>query len=210
MLCTIKLKDRITSSMQIDSNILIAYGGVASKFDKGAYVYHEGMQPHFFYQVVEGEIKVYSSNVLGKELIQGVFTAGQSFGEPPLLLQKNYPATAQATRPSVVMRLGLENFLAIMQDYPFITEKLLYHFAERLYNKASATKIWVSNTPEEKITEFLHSKKELVGFIETEPVPYTRQQIADYTGLRVETVIRTLRRMQDEGKVKIVDHKLYF
>ena len=39
-------------------------------------------------------------------------------------------------------------------------------------------------------------------------VPYTRQQIADMTGLRVETVIRTIKRLQKEGKLEIREHKI--
>ena len=41
-------------------------------------------------------------------------------------------------------------------------------------------------------------------------IPYTRQQIADITGLRVETVIRTIKRMKEMEKIKIINHKIYF
>ncbi|MBK6785512.1 MAG: helix-turn-helix domain-containing protein [Saprospiraceae bacterium] len=41
-------------------------------------------------------------------------------------------------------------------------------------------------------------------------IPYTRQQIADFLGLRVETVIRTLIKMEQEKSVEIRKHKLYF
>jgi CRP-like cAMP-binding protein len=40
-------------------------------------------------------------------------------------------------------------------------------------------------------------------------IPYTRQQIADMTGLRVETVIRTVKQLQKEGKLEIIQHKIY-
>ncbi len=39
-------------------------------------------------------------------------------------------------------------------------------------------------------------------------VPFTRQQIADMTGLRVETVIRAVKKLEDDGKLKIVGHKI--
>ena len=39
-------------------------------------------------------------------------------------------------------------------------------------------------------------------------VPFTRQQLADMSGLRVETVIRTVKRMEEEGKVKLVGRKI--
>ena len=39
-------------------------------------------------------------------------------------------------------------------------------------------------------------------------VPFTRQQIADMSGLRVETVIRTVKKMQGDGKLHLVDRKI--
>jgi CRP-like cAMP-binding protein len=40
-------------------------------------------------------------------------------------------------------------------------------------------------------------------------VELTRQQIADMTGLRVETVIRSIRHMQDKGALVIDKGKVY-
>ena len=39
-------------------------------------------------------------------------------------------------------------------------------------------------------------------------VPYTRQQLADMSGLRVETVIRTIKKMEEDGKLKIIGRKI--
>jgi CRP/FNR family transcriptional regulator, cyclic AMP receptor protein len=39
-------------------------------------------------------------------------------------------------------------------------------------------------------------------------VPFTRQQMADMTGLRVETVIRAVSKLKDEGKIQVVKHKI--
>jgi CRP-like cAMP-binding protein len=41
-------------------------------------------------------------------------------------------------------------------------------------------------------------------------IPFTRQQLADMTGLRVETVIRTVKKMEKDGKLKIEGHKIRF
>ncbi len=196
--------------MQIDYNILIAYGGVARKFEKGSVIFWEGGTPNFFYQVVEGEVKVFSSNHDGKDLIQGIFSDGESFGEPPLLLGKSYPSTALASKRCVIIRITKERFLNILEDYPEAVTGLLYKFAERIYRKASSVQIWVNQTPEEKITAFLNKAIPASNNKERSKVPYTRQEIAGFTGLRVETVIRTLLRMSREGKVTIIGHKLYF
>ena len=70
--------------------------------------------------------------------------------------------------------------------------------------------IWGGNNPEEKILTFLKIWKNECKAPSDMAVPFTRQQIADRTGLRVETVIRTLKRMCEEGKVRIVERKLYY
>lgn len=196
--------------MHIDYDILIAYGGFARKFEKGDIIFHEGSDPYFFYQVVTGEVKLYLSNPEGKELIQGTFKAGESFGEPPLLLGRKYPTTAQAMIPCIIVKINLVRLLCIMKDYPELTNRLLYCFAERIYNKVNTAQILISQTPEEKIILFLNKLKEADKNGRRKLVPYTRQQIADCTGLRVETVIRTLVRMNKEKKVNIVDRKVYY
>jgi len=40
-------------------------------------------------------------------------------------------------------------------------------------------------------------------------VSLTRQQIADFTGLRVETVIRSVKTLEKEGSLKLIGHKVY-
>jgi len=196
--------------MPIDYNILVAYGGVARKIEKGTIIFHEGNMPYFFYQLEKGSVRMYSTNTEGKELTQGFFGAGQSFGEPPLLLDKEYPSTAEAITPVVLVKIRKEKFYGILRDYPEIAKALLFTFAERIYNKATAAQIWVRQTPEEKIAHFLDRNRKKEPVAKPWRVPYTRQQIADFTGLRVETVIRTLIRMSSSGKVKILGHKLYY
>ena len=195
--------------MQIDYDILVTYGGITRKYDKGAIVFWEGDAPLYFYQIVEGSVKMFSTNSEGKDLIQGNFSAGDSFGEPPLFVNKNYPATAQACSPSVIVRISRERILNILNDYPEIQNAMLYTFAERIYSKAHSTQIRHCKTAEEKITRLLRHMKGNTRqqlFL----VDNTRQEIADLTGLRVETVIRTLLKMEREQKLKIIDHKIYY
>jgi len=41
-------------------------------------------------------------------------------------------------------------------------------------------------------------------------VPFTRQQIANMTGLRVETVIRAVKKMQHDKVLKIEGGKIFY
>jgi CRP/FNR family transcriptional regulator len=196
--------------MMIDYNVLITYGGVSKKVSKGEMIFEEGASPRFFYQIIRGEVKLFSTNSEGKILMQGIFQEGQSFGESSLLLDKQYPTTAQATQSGVIVRISKENVLNLLRDFPEVAFGLLQNFAEKIYDRASAVQIWVSHSPEEKIQLFLNKHKSIETTTEQKIVPFTRQQIADFTGLRVETVIRTLKKMARNGTVKIVNHKLFY
>ncbi len=196
--------------MQIDYNILITYGGYAKKLTKGQVVFHEGDTPVYYYQVITGAVKMFSISEDGKELMLAIFTAGHSFGEPPLFLGKNYPASAEAIADTVIVKITKAGLLAILKDYHEICFGLLTTFAERIYSKATITHILNISKPEERLRLFfenLSQRKKTEGKL---LIPYTRQQIADFTGLRVETVIRTMLRMCKEGKLKMVDHKVYY
>lgn len=55
------------------------------------------------------------------------------------------------------------------------------------------------------------SEKTKIGFTNTKVlIPFTRQEIANFTGLRVETVIRTIKRMEEAAIVEIKNRKIYF
>lgn len=196
--------------MLIDYNILITYGGVARKYNKGEIIFLEESIPNFFFQIIDGRVRLFSTNSDGKELTQGYFSTGQSFGEPPLFVGKPYPATAIACENSVVVKIGKDKVMNILQDYPEILNKLFFNFAERIYNKASSAQVLISHTPEERLMQFFHQNINRECETDRELVPYTRQEIADFTGLRVETVIRTLLRMNKQGKIKILQHKIYY
>jgi CRP-like cAMP-binding protein len=197
--------------MFIDTDILIAWGGISKRYKKGEYIFHEDEVPRCFYQIIDGTVKLYNTNFDGKEYTQAEFKKGNSFGEPPLFIDELYPATAVTTEESVIIRLSKERFLEILDEYPEIQKKLICTLARRIYNKSITAREIINNSPELRILAFLNEYKKK-NLLENEKIeiPYTRQEIANFTGLRVETVIRTLSKMKALKTVDIVDRKLIY
>lgn len=79
--------------------------------------------------------------------------------------------------------------------------------ARRIHNKATTSKDIINQKPEFRIQAFLDSCKKSS---QKEMIAFTRQEIANFTGLRVETVIRTLGKMKQKKVVEIVNHKIYY
>lgn len=197
--------------MQIDADILITWGAIAKKFQKGDFIFHEGDQPRFYYQILEGTVKMFNTNLDGKEFTQSEFKTGQSFGEPPLFINENYPSSAVACQDSIILKISKEKFLKILDEYPVFQKKLIALFAKRIFSKAITAREIINNTPETRIIGFLNDfKKKNNRECEKIEIPYTRQEIANYTGLRVETVIRTLTKMKTKKIVQIIERKLIY
>ncbi|MFV0604571.1 MAG: Crp/Fnr family transcriptional regulator [Niabella sp.] len=196
--------------MQIDTDILISWGATSKKYRKNEIIFMEGETPRYYYQVVTGRVKMLNTSSDTKELTLGVFSAGESFAEPPIFINEKYPAKAIATNDTVIIRILKERFLQLLDEYPELQKKFLKLFSQRIYSKVLLSKNLANSSPEERIKIFLtqYKKKYAIGS-EKKMVHFTRQEIANFTGLRVETVIRTLTKMKNKNIVSIVNKKLY-
>lgn len=196
--------------MNIDIDYLKSKGATCRQYQKNEIVFYEHEMAKYYYQIREGAVKMFNDNQEGKQFLQGIFGPGNSFGEPPLLINTPYPSTAITLSKSVIIRMPKEDFIEMIQKNQELENKLLSIFAMRLYNKAVTSRQIVNHCPESRILSFLNSYKKKSNSLQKEVIPYTRQMIADFTGLRVETVIRTLIRMKDMQKIEIVNRKIVY
>ncbi len=195
----------------IDQQSLMNSGAVLKKYKRGEFLFQEGYLARYYYQVHFGEIKMNNYNEEGKEYIQGLFTKEHSFGEPPLFADFKYPANAEAIIDSEVWVLPKEKFLQLLENNPQIHYKFTSTLASRLYYKAIMVSEISTQEPEHRILRILdHFKKNSNTKENTRyKVELTRQQLADLTGLRVETVIRTIKKLEQKGELLIKDRKVY-
>lgn len=198
--------------MHIDTDLLYTWGAVAKKVTKNSIIFFENDAAVSYFQILEGTVKMSYTNEDGKDLTVGIFNEGNSFGEPPLFIGQPYPATAIAQTDCVILKLSKNNFFSFLEENPEMQFKILKLFAWKIYNKIVFSKNIVNNKPEYRIQYFLDNlkKQSNIGASIKMKIPYTRQEIADFTGLRVETVIRTLSLMSKNKKIEIIDHKLFY
>lgn len=69
-----------------------------------------------------------------------------------------------------------------------------------------------SQEPEHRILRLIDYTIEQFNFKKDENgylINFTRQQIGDLAGLRVETVIRAIKSLEKKGELKIINRKVY-
>ena len=179
---------------------------------KNQLLFDQGDKANDYLQVETGLINMYIINPDGQEFWQGVFGAGESFGEPPLLGDFCYPSSARAVEDSTIWRLPRHEFLQLLKDNFELHLKLDMVLCKRLqYKSMLLTEVSTRDTE--------HRIKTLLGYLkkkaqkkgdENDVFPFTRQQLADMTGLRVETIIRTVKKMEKEKKLTLIGHKIRY
>ncbi|WP_281323375.1 Crp/Fnr family transcriptional regulator [Flavobacterium aestivum] len=197
--------------MQIDIDLLFTWGAVAKKYKKNEVIFEEEESANFYYQIIDGGVRMFNLNLEGKEYTQGLFCSGEGFGEPPLFIDGTYPSKAVATQDSTIIKLSKDKFLKILDEYPSVQKSFLFLLAQKVYSKSKSSNEIINHKPEHRIISFLNSCKKNTDNKDTRLIiPYTRQEIANHTGLRVETVIRVLCKMNTCNKVEIINHKIYY
>ena len=192
--------------------LLTAFGAELKHFAKGTEIFRQGDHARYYYQVESGEVKMNNFNDEGKEFLQGIFTAGDSFGEPPLLIDEPYPANAEALTDANLYLLPKTSFFEMQLANPEAALALSTRLAQRLYYKAIMASEISSQDPEHRLLKLIDYFKEHVSPPsegEKYIVRFTRQQLADLTGLRVETVIRAIKTLEKKGEITISNRKIF-
>lgn len=196
----------------IEIALLEKYNVMRKHYRKLEIIFKKDHLASHYYQIISGAVKMNNYNDDGREFIQGIFYANQSFGEPPLFLDRTYPANAEAVEDSEILCISKDNFLKLIAENPTVSISIIEILAHRLHYKSVMAAEISTHDSEHRLLQlfdysisYLNFKKDNNGYA----IDLTRQQMGDLTGLRVETVIRTIKTLEKKGELKIINRKVY-
>ena len=199
--------------MVIEEVILESVGADTEHHAAGSTIFSEGSTPSYYFQIVEGEVKLNNYNEDGKEIIQDILERGQSLGESMLFMEKPYPVNAVALLSCKILKLSKQKFFQLLESNPEKYLDMIRSISSSMYFRYIMGQYLSSQNPVSRLRAFMDYLKSLQSD-STEPftfqIPLTRQQMANFTGLCVETTIRTLKMMERENIVKIKNHKVLY
>lgn len=197
--------------MAIDINILLASGAVYKKFAPKEIIFSEGEKGFYYYQLVSGSVRWVNIDDDGKEYIQYIIEPGECFGDLPLIDDLPFAATALADTESIIIKLNKEHFLQLLKENAEIHFAYTKMLVKRLRYKFLLNKALAYLYPEDRLMSLLNylkiEKKHICP--KCAQLKLTRQQIANMTGLRVETVIRSAKVLHEKGFFNIERGKIY-
>ncbi len=197
--------------MVIDIETLLARGAAYKTLNPGEILFKEGEKGNFYYQLVSGRIRWVNITEEETEFVQNIIEEGESFGEIPLFDDEPFPATAIADMKSVIIRLDKASFLQLLAERPDLHFNLTKILVDRLRLKFLLIKEVARHKPENSILVLLAYLKKNKKSInpQNNRLNLTRQQIANMTGLRVETVIRATKKLEERNILEIKKGKIY-
>ena len=158
-----------------------------------------------FYNLLEGVMRLYKLLPDGRRQIVGFALPGDFLG---MATSARHSLSADAIGPVVVCRFSRTSFARFIEDKPHLLRRI-NEFAVRELSQAQDHMVLLGRrSAEEKVASFLVSWRDRLAQLsspaKTVPLPMSRQDIADYLGLTIETVSRTLTKLERDGVIEIL------
>jgi CRP-like cAMP-binding protein len=162
------------------------------------YVFMEGEPSRWFCLVRSGHVKIVRHARTGRDVVLELLGAGEMFGGVAVIERRPYPASAQATEPSAVVKIPQEAIVALAEREPSIIREIALMIGRRLRGAHDSVTSLAADPVEARLAAALVRLAEREGSRGaagiTLPFPLTRQSLADMTGTTVETTIRVVSR----------------
>lgn len=157
------------------------------------------------YNITSGSIRVYKLLPDGRRQITGFLFAGDFLG---LATGDAYAFSAEAMEPATACRFRKAEYRTLIQETPALETALLTRAHHELAAAQNQILLLGRKTALERVATFLldlpthdPARPNPAGLIH---LPMTRGEIADYLGLTIETVSRTLTRLKTQGVIRLV------
>lgn len=167
-------------------------------------VFREGDPAEHVYTLMSGTVKLSKLLLDGRRQIIGFLFPGDFFG---FGLDGAYGYTAEAVTDVALCRFAESRLMRLAEDMPELGRRLTDRLVSELAFAQEQMLLLGRMTAREKVARFLLSlsrRAERRGEPATPiAVPMSRLDIADYLGLTIETVSRTLTALKREGLVAL-------
>lgn len=169
------------------------------------YVFTEGEPAAWLYVVTAGRVKIVRHSRGGKDVVLELLGPGEIFGGVAVIERRPYPASAQATEASAVLKIPADAVIAVAERHPALIKEMALMIGRRLRAAHDAVTSLAVDPVEARLAATLVRLAEREGRRSagglTLPFHLTRQSLADMTGTTVETAIRVVSRWIKDGLV---------
>ncbi len=163
----------------------------------------EGDAAENFFNITGGTSRLFKSLSDGRRQITGFAGRGHFLG---LAVSDNYAFSAEAIEPVQFCRFSRRRLRLLLDNFPALEKRLLEVASNELVAAQEQMLLLGRKTARERVASFLLARKlesAACNGAHNLHLPMTRSDIADYLGLTIETVSRTLTRLKTDQLIGI-------
>jgi CRP/FNR family nitrogen fixation transcriptional regulator len=172
--------------------------GVSMSFARNLEIYGENELADYLYKVVSGVVRTYKLLNDGRRQIGSFYLPGDIFG---LEIGDEHTSSAEAVSVSKIQVIKRSAVIALAGRDKEVARQLWSLTATEL-RRAQDHIMLLLKTAQERVVGFLLEMAERNLASEFD-LPMSRQDIADYLGLTIETVSRTLTQLANSGAIAV-------
>ncbi len=174
--------------------------GATMRFEHNSEVFGESEPADYFYKVVKGAVRTYKLLNDGRRQISAFHLAGDIFG---LEAGSEHRFTADAIADSTVLVIKRTTLMSLASRDGDIASGLWAQATGDLLRAQDHMLLLGRKNAHERVASFLLEMAERSTGLQSVELPMSRQDIADYLGLTIETVSRTLTLLESEAAIEL-------
>lgn len=168
-------------------------------------------EANHIYNITEGNIKIYKLLSDGRIQIIGFLYPGDFFGS---YKNKKYSYSAEAIGTAKTCVFDVNNLDLFLEKNILLAKGLLHQTSHELTLAQDRISVLGKLESIERLATFIlniSQQRERIGW-QNNPIslPMTRQDIADYLGLTIETVSRCITQLKTTGVIRLLNKKQIF
>ncbi len=173
--------------------------GVTMSYHRNAEIFGENEPAEYVYKVVSGAVRTYKILSDGRRQIGGFYLHGDIFG---LELADEHTLSAEAITDAKVLVIK-RSALTALAGRDAVIGRDLYQLAARELRRVQERILLLIKSAQERVASFLLEMAERMPAGSAIELPMSRQDIADYLGLTIETVSRTLTALESAAAIEV-------
>jgi CRP/FNR family transcriptional regulator, cyclic AMP receptor protein len=180
--------------------------GQRRTYAPGEFLFVEGDRSHCVYLCVEGRVRLFLTTPSGRELLVGIKSPGDEFGELSALDGRPRSSTAAALDPTVVAEIRAARFMELLRDEPHLSLAVCQSLSaelrranDRLVTRDSDSAVVRTGR---MLIELASMKLRHGGPSGTFELALTQSDLAGWIGATRESTARALARFRRAGLVE--------
>jgi len=199
---TCRATNNLHASPQLSTSLLrdsINVMGATVPYSRNTEIFGENESADYVYKVLAGAVRTYKVFADGRRQIGGFYLPGDVFG---LETDDCHTFSAEAINDAKILVVKRTALMALAVRDNEVARELWSMMGQEMRRVQDHILLLIKSA-KERVVGFLLEMAERVPGSNNIELPMTRQDIADYLGLTMETVSRTLTDLQTGASIKL-------